>query len=336
MPLAVRPLLTAFLIVLAGALSAASDAHAVGPTVPARGKVLTGVAMGESLTDFGTRVGRPPTVWEHFIAFDRPYAWAIQRARGAGTRLMVHLSTADGQDQPGTISPRAIARGEGDRWLVGLRDDLARLGRPSYVRFLGEMNNCHNAYAPLSCGGGSRGAAYSARATIAAWRRVTTIMRGGSAADVQARLRRLRQPALTAGARDLPRAPIAMVWSPMTGGSPMVAALDPAGFWPGRRWVDWVGTSFYSRYPNFRWLTPFYQRFAARQRKPFMFAEWAMWSNGDPGFVRQLLAWTATHRSTQMLVYNQGNRTSGPFRLRHFPAAQRALRQGLRHTRFDA
>lgn len=335
MSLRVRALLTLLLAVAACALTAAGPAHA-DPLVPARGTVLTGVAMGESVTDFTARVGRRPAVWEHFIAFGRPSSWAVDRARRAGTRLMVHLSTADGQDRPGTISPRAIARGEGDRWLLALRGDLVRLGRPAYVRFLGEMNNCHNAYAPLSCSGASRGSAYSARATIAAWRRVTVIMRGGSASAVRAALRGLRQPGLATGARDLPPAPIAMVWSPMTGGSPMVAALDPGRFWPGRRWVDWVGTSFYSRYPNFRWLTPFYQRFAARQRKPFMFAEWAMWSNGDPGFVRRLLAWTAAHRRTQMLVYNQGNRADGPFRLSRFPAAQRVLRAGLRHRRFAA
>ena len=140
--------------------------------------------------------------------------------------------------------------------------------------------------------------------------------------------------ALPSGARDLAPAPIAMVWSPMTGGSPMISALDPARFWPGRRWMDWVGTSFYSKFPNFQYLTPFYERFSARQRLPFMFAEWGMWGNGDPGFVRRLLSWTLAHRRTRMLVYNQGNRTDGPFRLRRYPAAARALRQGLGHRRF--
>jgi hypothetical protein len=116
----------------------------------------------------------------------------------------------------------------------------------------------------------------------------------------------------------------------MTGGSPLVAALDPAHFWPGRRWVDWVGTSFYSKFPRFSGLSGYYQRFAVRYRLPFMFAEWAMWDNGDPGFVRAVLNWTRSHRRTRMLVYNQGKRTNGPFRLRRFPSAAGALRHGLR------
>jgi len=170
------------------------------------------------------------------------------------------------------------------------------------------MNNCHNAYAPLSCSGASRGSAYSVQAYVAAWRHVAKLMRG---------------------------ADVAMVWSPMTGGSPMVSSLDPQRFWPGRRWVDWIATSFYSKFPRFDWLTRYYERFSAHYRLPFMFAEWAMWENGDPGFVREVLSWTRAHRRTRMLVYNQGKRTNGPFRLGQFPSAASALRQGLTGNLFQ-
>lgn len=303
--------------------------------LPPAGKVLTGVAMGSDLSDFTRRTGSTPDVWEQFVAWQGSYRWAIDLADGAGTRLMLALSTAHGQDSPGVISPGAIAAGQGDRWLLGLRDDLAAFGRPAYLRFLGEMNNCHNAYAPLACSGRSRGARYSARAFLAAWRRTATIMRAPTRAALDTRLRALHQPALRAGPGEPAPARIAMVWSPMTGGSPMVAALDPARFWPGRRWVDWVGTSFYSRFPNFRWLTPFYERFAAAERRPFMFAEWAMWDNADPGFVRQVLGWTRAHGRTRMLVYNQGKRSDGPFRLGRYPAAAKALRDGLTSALFS-
>ena len=192
------------------------------------------------------------------------------------------------------------------------------------------MNNCHNAYAPLACSGASRGARYGSRAFVAAWRRTAAIMRGTSAAQVDGVLSSLDQPPLRSDAGDLAPASIAMVWTPMTAGSPMVSALDPGRFWPGARWVDWVGTSFYSKFPNFRWLTPFYRRFAQRTGRPFMFAEFAMWQNGDPGFVRSTLAWTRAHPLARMLIYNQGKRADGPFRLAHFPSAAQALRQGLR------
>jgi hypothetical protein len=272
-------------------------------------------------------VGQRPSVWEQFIAFDGGYSWAIRLAEEHDTRLMLALSTAPSQDQPGTISPGAIAAGRGDRWLVGLRRALGRFGAPVYLRFLGEMNNCHNAYAPLNCNGSSRGAGHSTRAFLRAWKRVATIMRGADGEEIDAALRRLGLPALKADAGRLAPAQVAMVWTPMTGGSPLIAALDPSRFWPGSRWVDWVGTSFYSKFPRFSGLSRYYARFAQRHRKPFMFAEWARWENG---FVRQVLSWTRAHRRTKMLVYNQGKRSDGPFRLRRFPAAASVLRQGLR------
>jgi hypothetical protein len=122
----------------------------------------------------------------------------------------------------------------------------------------------------------------------------------------------------------------------MTGGSPMIAALRPGAFWPGAEWVDWVSTSFYSRFPNFHLLEPYYRAFAVRYGKPFAFGEWAMWGADSAPFARRLLAWVRTHDRVRMLVYNQGHDPGGPFRLRRFPAASRVLRAGLRSSRFSA
>lgn len=322
----IRP---ALVVVVAAILCAIPQSAGAVTLLPPEGRVFSGVAMGSDVSDFTRRTGRAPAVWEQFVAFDRPYQWAIDLADRAGTRLMLALSTAPGQDQPGSITPGQIAAGRGDRWLLELREDLGAFGGPVYLRPMGEMNNCHNAYAPLSCSGRSRGADHSAETFIAAWRRIATIMRGRSAEQIDTRLDALGLPGLRAAAGALAPVRIALVWSPMTGGSPMISALDPGRFWPGRRWTDWVGTSFYSRSPNFHYLTPFYERFAERYRMPFMFAEWAMWENGDPGFVRQVMAWTRSHRRTRMLVYNQGKDPAGPFRLNRFPAAALALRDGL-------
>lgn len=317
-------------LVVSAAIALGLPHSAVGVTLPPPdGRVLVGVAMGSEVADFARRTGRRPAVWQQFVAFDRPFRWAIDLAEDEGARPMLGVSTASGQDQPGTISPAEIAAGRGDRWLVTLRNALAAYPGGAYVRFLAEMNNCRNAYAPLACSGRSRGASHSATAFIAAWRRAAAIMRGASFPAVDAQLQRLGQRALRAPTVPLVPAHIAMVWSPMTGGSPMVDALDPARFWPGSGWVDWVGTSFYSKYPRFDWLTAYYGRFAERYRKPFMLAEWAMWENGDPGFVRGVLDWTRAHPRTRMLVYNQGKDPNGPFRLGGFPAAALALRTGL-------
>ena len=77
-------------------------------------------------------------------------------------------------------------------------------------------------------------------------------------------------------------------WVPQTRGTPDIPANMPRAYWPGGEYVDWVGTDFYSRFPNFHWLDDFYRDFPG---KPFVFGEWALWGADDPGFVNRLFGW---------------------------------------------
>ena len=112
----------------------------------------------------------------------------------------------------------------------------------------------------------------------------------------------------------------------MTGGAPNISALRPQVYWPGRRWVDWVGTSFYSRFPNFTGLDRFYKDFALGKRKPFAIAEWAIWGADAPGFADRLFDWIGAHKQVKMVHYNQGGQSDGIFRLGHYPASARVIR----------
>ena len=94
-----------------------------------------------------------------------------------------------------------------------------------------------------------------------------------------------------------------------------------------------MGTDFYSKFPNFTGLDRFYRDFA-REGRPFAFGEWAMWGRDDPGFVNRFFAWVGAHKQVRMLMYNQGNKPHGPFRLHHFPRASKALRAKLAGSRF--
>jgi hypothetical protein len=96
--------------------------------------------------------------------------------------------------------------------------------------------------------------------------------------------------------------------------------------------VDWVGTDFYSRFPNFHWLDDFYRDFAG---KPFVFGEWALWGADDPAFVSRLFGWIGSHPRVRMVLYNQGKLTDGPFRLKRYPRSAAALRKALSHRRFE-
>ena len=117
---------------------------------------------------------------------------------------MYHLSTSKGQNLPERFSPGQIARGAGDGFLLALTRDIAAAGAPAYVRPFGEMNNCNNAYAAYSCGGGRRDADHSARTLIKAWKRVHIVMHGGDVAAMNARLARLRLPRVGTNAATIP------------------------------------------------------------------------------------------------------------------------------------
>ena len=190
------------------------------------------------------------------------------------------------------------------------------------------MNNANNPYCAVNADGSSRGAAYSPAAFIAAWRRVVTVLRGGAVSAIDAKLAALGQPALrgVGAGGSLAQSPIAFVWTPETAGTPNIATNSAATYYPGNAYVDWVGTDFYSKFPNFTGLDTFYHAYPG---KPFAFGEWAIWGGDDPSFVNQLFAWVNSHKRVQMMVYNQGYITNGPFRLNLDPLSAAAIRTQL-------
>jgi hypothetical protein len=323
------PALVAALLCSCLPASAAAD-----PFLPPDGKVWNGLTAGFDTGDFEARTGKHAAIWQHFIAWGGNYQYTIENSRGASARLMYHLSTSKGQNLPERLSPGDIARGEGDRFLLGLARDIAANGTPAYVRLMGEMNNCNNAYAAYSCGGGRRDRDHSAATFKRAWKRAYLIMHGGDVAAIDDRLRRMGLPAVQAGGATLPVPQVAFVWAPMTGGAPSISALRPRVYWPGRKWVDWVGTSFYSRFPNFSGLDRFYKEFAVGERKPFAIAEWAIWGADAPGFADRLFDWVAGHELVRMVHYNQGSQAGGIFRLSRYPESAEVVRDRLAHPRY--
>src|SRR5207244_10004052 len=124
-----------------------------------------------------------------------------------------------------------------------------------------------------------RGRPHSTAMFRQAWRRAVIVVRGGPLAAIDAKLRALHLPPLH-GVRDgLARVPVAFVWSPQVAGAPDTAANSPAAYWPGAAYVDWVGTDFYSKFPNWAGLERFYN---SSRGKPFAFGEWALWGRDDP------------------------------------------------------
>ncbi|HWE58352.1 MAG TPA: hypothetical protein VG228_01555 [Solirubrobacteraceae bacterium] len=298
------------------------------PYRPPAGRIFQGVA-DKPVSAYTQTAGKHPAVYQEFVAWGQWLPTITQDAKINRSRLMMMVSTSFGSRN--MISPTGIATGAGDAWLIGLAQQIYASANITYLRLMAEMNNCNNAYAADNCDGSSRGPQYSSAAFKQAWRRVALIMRGGVVALIDRQLAALHLPALRTSLRYLPTPKVAMVWVPMVGGSPDVPALEPAAYFPGRRWLDWVGTDFYSRYPNWTGLSSFYGAYA--HGAPFAFGEYAIWDGDNPGWAHTLFGWVGSHPRTQMMVYNDA---SPDFYLSHFPASAGVIRSALAAPKFLA
>jgi hypothetical protein len=326
---------------------AAPDARAVVYAPPQAGKVFHGGTGGYSeraIRAFALRSGRRPAVYQYFFTpnWRRPsgrsihwQAWLLRKTAAQGARALFHLSTARGGHGQSVLTPRGIAYGGGDPYLLRLARLIARSRRVTYIRLMAEMNNFENPYCSVSGRGVARGRSHSPAAFRQAWRRAALILRGGVVSRIDRRLRRLGLPPLRTSRRELPRPSVSLMWNPFTAGLPNVAGNGPGAYWPGSAYVDWVGTDLFANSPNFRGLERFYWDRRWRH-KPFMLGEWALWGREDPGFVRRLFGWIRTHRRVRMEVYNQGAHHLGYLSLRSFPNSARELRRQMRDRRFAA
>ena len=316
------------------AMVARPASMAATPLLPRAGFVLAGVSAGSPGT-FAAEAGKHPAVFGEFVTWGQSIHWAFNLAAAAHARLMLHISTTMGYGAPQKITPAGIAHGDGDAYLLSLGHLIASNGKPVYVRLLPEMDQANNAYCAFNADGSSRGPSYAPSAFVAAWRRVVIVLRGGSVAGIDAQLHALGERRLSGvpATASLPTSPISFVWTPQVAGSPDIPANSPAAYYPGDRYVDWVGTDFYSRFPNFTGLEAFYQQYP---QKPFAFGEWAIWGAESPGFVNELFAWVNTHKRVRMMLYNQGYDASGPLSLHGYPASAAAIRSALSPARFLA
>jgi hypothetical protein len=317
-------------LVLVVMLAVAPAAARAGTFKPPPGKVYTGVSGGVSTQPYSGEVGKDIAVMGVFVQWDGGFDYAFRAADAAGARLMLHISTQDGYGTPERVTPRGIARGQGDAYLLRLNRRLGEEENPVYIRFLAEMNQTNNGYSAFDRNGRSRGPSHSTKAFRAAWRRATLILRGGPRAAIDAKLRALSLQPIQGGDGDLPRPRIAMMWVPQTEGSPPIRSNSARAYWPGGRYVDWVGTDFYSRFPAFEKLERFYKDFKG---KPFVFAEWALWGADDTGFVHRFFNWIRSHGRVGMQLYNQGGAPGGPFRLKQYPRSRKVIRAELRKPR---
>ncbi len=332
-------LAAALAIALMATLAPATNAAARGLLEPPGRKVYFGVSdTGDpaSFGEFSTAVSHHPPVIESFRTWGSDFHGSIERWQTARARPMIHISTADSHDGHELISPRAIARGGGDEYLIRLNRLFYAKKMRAYVRPLGEPNRCLNVYASYDCAGALRDAAHKPRWYRLAFRRIYVIVHGGGkAGKINRRLAEAHLPPLTVAVPGLPAAPVAIVWSPLPAGSPTVPQNRPRHFYPGSKWVDWAATDFYASYPEWKALNGLYKRYASA-KEPFAITEWGVENGDDPSFVSKLFAWVKTHPRCKMLVYYQDFGSTSAYRIQNYSASLEVLKASLHSPRFPS
>jgi hypothetical protein len=327
-----QSLLVALAAVLIG-LGGAASAEA-GALLPRGKKIFFGVSDTGDSADFGqfsTALRKHPALIETFRAWGSDFPESIERWQEARARPVLHFTTADNNDGHELISPRAIAQGYGDEYLIRLNRLFWEKQMPAYIRPLGEPNRCLNVYATYDCEGNPRDAAHKTRWYKLAFRRMYVILHGGGKRrQIDRRLAEAGVVPLRSEVAGLPRAPIAVIWSTLPAGSPTVPRNRPRHFYPGDDYVDWVGTDFYSDNQDWKSLAGMYRRFS---NKPFSLPEFGVSSGDDPAFMRKLLTWVDRHRRCKMLIYYQDFGSSSSYRIQNYPSSLAVLDNWLHHPR---
>jgi hypothetical protein len=281
------------------------------------------------------------------------YHWGVPLTTGAldrwertDTRGVLSLSTAPGGGSE-VITPREIANGRGDHYLLRLNQSIDNSGQVVYIRPFAEMNLHINPYSAFNADGSPR-EGHSTHAFKNAWRRMALVVRGGKRSRINRKLRKLGMPRIRrvgplVGGRhrrlDIPkkldRPRVAFMWMPLTRGSPDIRSNRPHRYFPGRRYVDWVGTDAYSKFANrtlWRNLLGFYKDY---RRYPFAIGEYGPWDNDFNGaFTRRMHRWSRKHARVRALMYFRSVDPDNAFNLQHYPGAKRELREILNRSRY--
>ena len=349
-----RPSATSKLAALACAaavLALAPPGAGANSFVPARGQIFHGVSETghvEHYRSFVDQTGTHSAISQSFFHWGVPLGTgALERYRRTRTRGVVSLSTAPG-GQPGVISPKGIAKARDDKYMLSLNDSIADSKQIVYIRLFPEMNGHWNPYSAFNADGSSRGSSHSTKNFRKAWKRFSIIVKGGARGKINSRLRKLDMPRLLHARSDndriyerldvpkiLPKPKVALMWVPQTTGSPNVSGNEPRDYYPGGKYVDWVGADAYAKFSNSTlWskLNGFYRKY---ESKPFVIGEYGPWDS-DPGgaFVNQMLNWAKSHGRTRMLIYYRSVSPTNIFNLQFYPAAQDALRAQLQDSEF--
>ena len=288
---------------------------------PASANVILGV-LGDAQR-FAAQTGQDSQIHHTFMSFDQGGHLAQIVAGMAPIPLLALNAGSYGAHESAT--PQGLAMGRNDQFLFQLNAQInAWQGDRFYVRPFPEMNAHWESTCAYNQNGTKRDAAHSTRWNRKAFARIAVILRGGTQAQIDAKLARLGLPGVD---RDLPvtTPKLRIVWNPQGFGAPDVPGNSAQAYYPGDAYVDVVGDDLYDiRGHGATWAAAG-SLYKAHPSKPFAFPEWGVWGFDDPAFVRDMATWLRAHKRVEFAAYYSG-RPGSVWDLASKPASRAAYR----------
>jgi Glycosyl hydrolase family 26 len=314
-------------VLCAGAVGLSAGSTGPGAQGAAGRVRAPGIALGVlgDATRFRAQTGQASTIRHTIISWNQGLTWGTRLPAlldGMRPTPLLGIGTSDWRSKAEVVSPKDIAQGRGDAFLVGLNGAIAQFGSLVYLRPLPEMNNYHRPFSAFDANGRSRGPTHATSVFRKAFARIAVVVRGGTAASMNAKLRRLGLPPI---ANDLPSAPVRIVWNPQGYGSPDLPQNSAQAYYPGDAYVDVVANDLYDQGFNAAWDAN-ERLYAAHPGKRFAIGEWGLWSIDDPAFVGRMATFAKTHGRVEFVAYFSGPAGS-PWDLAAKPASRAAYRK---------
>jgi hypothetical protein len=278
---------------------------------------------------FAAQTGQRSSVGHVILGWNQGNTWgarlAVQFATH-GPTPMVGFTMSRGWPNPReAITPGGVASGRGDDYLTALNRAIADWGRLIYLRPFAEMNGHWNSYCAFTEGGRAKDASHSTASFRKAFARVHLLLHGGTAVQLNARLRRLGMPGVTHDYEPNPLSILRVIWNPQGYGSPNLPGNSAQAYYPGNRYVDVVGNDLYDIGGKAEWAAND-RLYKAHPGKPYAIPEWGLWGLDDPGFVKRMAGWVKTHRRVELLSWFE-SRAGSIFDLGSKPQSRAAYRR---------
>jgi hypothetical protein len=309
-----RAVCASLLVFLAGALAFAPAALAARPLLGVHG----------NLERFEAQTGQRSRVHHVLMGWGQLTGQRLDRfIEELGEIPMLGIKT--GPVGAETITPREIAMGAGDDFLMDLNRAVAESGKRVYIRPMPEMNGHWNPYCAYTRDGRQKDAAHSAAVFRKAFARIYIILHGGERAKIDARLRRLGLPGVGSDLAVNPPDRLRVVWNPQGYGSPDLPGNSAQAYYPGDAFVDVVANDLYDIRGKAEWEAN-ERLYEAHPSKPYAIGEWGLWGLDDPSFITRMAAFVRTHHRLELLSWFAG-KPGSIFDLATKPRSREAYRE---------